>query len=234
MNLPFFFSENIVHASTLVLDAETSKHVARVLRMQEGDPLLITDGQGRKARAVIIDADKHQCSVRVEELMVADPMQKRIIIAVSLLKHPDRFEWFLEKATEIGVSKIIPLICARTEKQQFKKERCHNILVSAMLQSKQCYLPELTETMNISEIIQQSAAVNKWIAHCDQDQAKRMPVAAEQGETILLVGPEGDFTPAEIQTALEAGFLPVSLGETRLRTETAAVVAAALLKIGTY
>jgi 16S rRNA (uracil1498-N3)-methyltransferase len=198
--------------------------------MQEGEQLLLTDGKGNKASATIIDSDKHQCSVRVDEVMTTTAAKQSITLAVSLLKHPDRFEWLLEKVTEIGVTKIIPLLCARTEKQQFKKERCRNILISALLQSKQCFLPELTEPKNISEFIKESTAINKWIAHCEDDETKRKPFAAATGETVMLIGPEGDFTAAEIQFALSSGFLPVSLGDTRLRTETAAMVAAVMLR----
>ncbi|MFN5134460.1 MAG: RsmE family RNA methyltransferase, partial [Chitinophagaceae bacterium] len=145
-----------------------------------------------------------------------------------------RFEWFLEKATELGITEIVPLLCERTERQHFRYERMKGILLSAMLQSKQLWLPALSEPVKFEEYIQQTSSSNKitkLIAHCEDAQKQQLsslPIA-EFSDSVILIGPEGDFTPTEIKIALQHQYLPVALGETRLRTETAGVAAAVLL-----
>jgi 16S rRNA (uracil1498-N3)-methyltransferase len=232
MNFPFFFCENFDYSSTLVLDPDTSRHVAQVLRMQPGEKLHLTDGKGHLALAAITDADKRQCSVRVLDLELIPPPPARIIIGISLLKKPARFEWFLEKAAEIGVSEIIPIRCMRTEKQQFRKERTEQILHSAMLQSRQVYRTMIQDVMDLKSLFKVVNASTRWIAHCEEDQGATIPKASPQGDTIILIGPEGDFTKEEIELAMINGYQPASLGDTRLRTETAGIVAAVLMKFG--
>jgi 16S rRNA (uracil1498-N3)-methyltransferase len=152
-------------------------------------------------------------------------------VAVSLLKSASRFEWFLEKATEIGVTEIIPLLCERTEKQHFRHDRMKQVLISAMMQSKQVWLPTLHEPIVFSNVITSSAYKSKLIAHCEADN-KQSIKNFSGGESIqVLIGPEGDFSRGEISLALHNNYIPVALGNTRLRTETAAITAAALLYI---
>src|SRR6185295_12899984 len=157
---------------------------------------------------------------------------RNITIAISLLKNTNRFEWFLEKATEIGVSEIIPLICERTEKQKFRYDRMKGICISAILQSQQTWLPILNEPKQFDDIvIQQFDQQQKFIAHCDESSVKKQLSTLQSfNSSIIFIGPEGDFTKDEIKLALENNFVPVSLGETRLRTETAGIVAASLLR----
>jgi 16S rRNA (uracil1498-N3)-methyltransferase len=157
--------------------------------------------------------------------------QPTVSIAISITKNSSRFEWFLEKATEMGVNEIIPLLCERTAKEKFRYDRMHGILVSAMLQSQQTWLPKLHQPTNFDAVVEKASHEQKFIAHCLPEQKQQLSSAIYQQSSIILIGPEGDFTPREIVTAIATGFVPVALGNTRLRTETAGMVAAALLKI---
>ena len=232
MQLPHFY-EPFVSAvnTTLVLDEETSRHCVQVLRMKEGGKLQLANGRGDLYTAVIVGANKKHCSVRTEEMRHEKQEGRKVSIAISLLKNASRFEWFLEKAVEIGVQEIIPLLCERTEKQHVKMERLQGIVVSAMLQSRQLWLPKLHQPATVSEAIGQSRPFSqKFIAHCNEDNKKLLPADLSIRNSVqMLIGPEGDFTEKEIILALQNGYEPVSLGDTRLRTETAGVVASALL-----
>jgi 16S rRNA (uracil1498-N3)-methyltransferase len=235
MALPFFYIDQFDPESpVIVLQEDTSKHIVQVLRMREGDALHITNGKGLLLQAVIVTAHKRNCVVNVLATTSKQAAASKVILGVSLVKNASRFEWFLEKATELGVTEIIPLICERTERQQFRYDRMKGILVSAMLQSQQTWLPLLHEPVRFDRL-KTFPFKNflKLIAHCVESEKK--PLSAfhidSVADCIMLIGPEGDFTQAEIEEALSCGYQPVILGETRLRTETAAVAAAALLKI---
>ena len=213
-----------------VLPEETSKHCIQVLRMKKGEKLQLTDGKGNLATARIKSADRKHCRVDIEEQKFEERSSKKISVALSLLKNSGRFEWFLEKATEIGVTEIIPTICERTERQHFRQERMNNILITAMLQSQQTWLPLLYEPQPFEKIIVSSTYLQKLIAYCGDDNNKSDIVSVEaRTETQILIGPEGDFTSLEIEHALANNYIPVSLGRTRLRSETAGIVAAALV-----
>jgi len=232
MALPVFFAENIsTQESPIILDEDTSKHVVQVLRMQEGEQLQLTDGKGNIFVCEIADAHKKKCTVIVTGHSYEEHKPRKISIAISLLKNTNRFEWFLEKATELGITEIIPMICERTEKQHFRFERMKNILVSAMLQSQQSWLPEMSEPVSFESVIDQSIHAQKFIAHCADGAKVDLSDAMNSAITsqIILIGPEGDFTEKEISYSLQHHFTAVALGETRLRTETAGIVAATLL-----
>ena len=233
MSLPFFYINQIdKEATSFILNEETSKHVVQVLRMKVGDQLQLTDGVGNLITASIVDDHKKKCIVNRLHSQYFSPSAHKKIIAISLIKNASRFEWFLEKATEIGTTEIFPLICARTEKQHFRFERMQGILISAMLQSKQCWLPKLHEPILLNKLCKDVVATNKYIAHCEEDQLKATPAFMKSSDvSIILIGPEGDFTTEEINLSKENQYLPITLGETRLRTETAGVVAATLLNI---
>ncbi len=139
MTLPFFYAENL-ESNTILLDEDTSKHIS-VLRLKKAEQILLIDGKGKKAKANIIDDNRKKCMVEISSVQIEEEKKRKVAIGISLIKNSSRFEWFLEKATEIGVSEIIPLICTRTEKQNFKYERMNAILISALLQSQQCWLP---------------------------------------------------------------------------------------------
>lgn len=238
MQLPFFYiNEYDASQKQIVLDEDTSRHVTQVLRMKEAEKLNLTDGKGSLINAEITEAHKKHCLVNVQHSTFSIQHSKKITIAISLLKNNSRFEWFLEKATEIGVSEIIPLICERTEKQKFRYDRMKGICISAMLQSQQTWLPALREPKQFNHLaIEQFDETQKLIAHCDKGERKMLSSVVTDHllmksfrSSLILIGPEGDFTTAEIEFALQNDFIPVSLGETRLRTETAGIVSATLL-----
>jgi 16S rRNA (uracil1498-N3)-methyltransferase len=229
MSLPFFFVENL-NEKTIVLDEQTSKHIINVLRMKNGEEVLLTNGKGKKTKANIVDDNRKKCVVKISSVTNEEQNQNKVAIGISLIKNTSRFEWFLEKATEVGVSEIIPLICARTEKEKFRFDRMKNILVSAMLQSQQSWLPLLHEPVEFEKAIHLSFE-KKIIAHCE-DSTKQSISSQRSDNTkskLIVIGPEGDFTHDEISLAISNYFIPVSLGNTRLRTETAGIVAATLL-----
>lgn len=233
MSLPFFYIKNYdASLGEILLDEDTSKHMVQVLRMKEGEKLNLTDGKGCLIEAEITDAHKKHCSVKIIDSRLTSHVTRKIIIAISLLKNNSRFEWFLEKVTEIGISEIIPLLCERTEKQKFRYDRMKGICISAMLQSQQTWLPILHEPTPFNHLaIEQFDNTQKLIAHCDKGERKTLQssLRAERSKSLILIGPEGDFTKDEIGLALQNDFIPVTLGETRLRAETAGIVAAALL-----
>jgi 16S rRNA (uracil1498-N3)-methyltransferase len=232
MSLPYFYAPGLSNDSVSPeLEEETMRHMVQVLRMKPGDALKLTNGQGSIATASIETASKKSCIVTINSIQEFPHLQHRITIAISPLKNPSRFEWFLEKSAETGVAKIVPLICSRTEKQHIRKERWNSILVSAMLQSQQSWLTELTEAWPINEFIKKNSETNRYVAHCMEGRKVELQqlVAKEHQSSVILIGPEGDFTPEEVELAVAAGFQPVSLGNTRLRTETAGITAAVLL-----
>lgn len=230
MSLPFFYINEISSAGKLIsLDEETSKHVVQVLRMKEGEKIRLTNGRGLSAEAVITAAHKKHSSVQLGTLENTLQPSSRLSIAISLVKNASRFEWFVEKATEFGVHEIIPMICERTERQKFRSDRMQGICKSAMLQSMQSWLPVLSEPQDFDDVITFAKQQQKMIAHCVRNAKVEFASLFNPSlqTHIILIGPEGDFTPNEIEKALEKNFTPVSLGENRLRTETAGIFAAA-------
>ena len=229
MQLPYFYEPSITATTFFLLSEETSKHCIQVLRMKVGEQLNITDGKGNLYIAAITTADKKYTTVNILSSSY-NPQQQRIVsIAISLVKNVVRFEWFLEKATEIGVSEIIPLLCKRTERQHFRLDRMNNILIAAMLQSRQTWLPILHEPIAFENIFTANNYQTKLIAHCLEDEKASIKQLTLANNIQILIGPEGDFTETEIQLAVQNNYLPVSLGNTRLRTETAGITAAVLL-----
>ena len=210
------------------LSEEESKHCIRVLRLAEGSRLHITDGRGTLYECEITTADLRKCRVRV---VAAEheygKMPYRLIMAVAPTKNIDRFEWFLEKATEVGISGIIPLETARSERRTLKPERAEKVIAAAMKQSLKCFCPHLHPMTTFAELLAMPFDGRKFIAHCDASGERHflgdMLHAGE--DAMVLIGPEGDFSGEEIAAALAHGFEPVTLGHQRLRTETAAVVA---------
>jgi 16S rRNA (uracil1498-N3)-methyltransferase len=232
MQLPFFHTADYDSSQQdLVLDEDTSRHVVQVLRMQVGQQVILTDGKGTLLTTSITSAHKKHCTVKVESANNEPRKGNSVTVGISLVKNNNRFEWFLEKATEIGVTQVIPLLCERTEKQKFRSDRMRNILVSAMLQSRQSWLPVLHEPIDFKLLFRQEEIADipaRFIAHC-MEENKSSPSSSPN--SIILIGPEGDFTLQEVELAIANHFVPVALGQTRLRTETAALVAATLLKI---
>lgn len=229
--LPFFYIDASLNEGAVIEPGEdTARHIVQVLRMREGEQLIFTDGRGRSAVCSIITTSKRSCTLKVGVVTVTPPRKYHITIAVSLLKNANRFEWFLEKATELGISRIVPLLCARTERQHFRKDRAEAIIISAMQQSQQSWLTELADPIDATAFISQRHEVDRYVAHCME--GEKLPITAiPAADALVLIGPEGDFTPEEVAAALQNGFIPVSLGSTRLRTETAAMAAAVALSL---
>jgi 16S rRNA (uracil1498-N3)-methyltransferase len=230
LSLPYFFVDNLsANIRDIGLDENTSRHIVQVLRMREGESLRLTNGHGESATATITAAHKKQASVSITSFQSTHALSAQLTIAISLVKNASRFEWFLEKATELGVSAIIPMLCERTERQKFRHDRMMGICKSAMLQSLQTWMPELHEPELFNDVVVNATHQQKMIAHCEKDAKVEFsslynPSLASH---LILIGPEGDFTENEIAKAKQCNFIPVSLGTNRLRTETAGIFAAA-------
>jgi len=219
----------------ITLETNTSKHLVQVLRMRVGQQIALTNGKGIAAVAEIVDADKRDCVVRVVECTTIPERPYKLVMAVCFTKNKARNEWMLEKMTELGVEVIIPVMAQRTEKEKFNFERLNTILESAMLQSKQYYLPTLYEPMTINEVIKYEIT-QKYIAHCEAEADKQplLSTLVKAEDTMILIGPEGDFTTDEISKLLEHNVKAISLGANRLRTETAAMYACTIFNALNY
>lgn len=218
------FYDPRIQGDGLVLEEQESRHAIRVLRLQKGDPVIVVDGRGGWYEAIIEEDHVKACRIRI--LNKTEDYQASsygLHLAVAPTKNMDRFEWFLEKATEIGISEITPLICQRSERKQVKKERLERILVSAMKQSLRAYKPRLNPPLSLTEFVQQRYEGILAMAHCYPLDRKGINQLPQDVKYTFLVGPEGDFTEEEVAEALEGGYIPVTLGEYRLRTETAAL-----------
>ena len=235
MALPFFYIASYTpEQQEIVLDEDNSRHVLQVLRMKPGESLRLTDGKGALLTAEIIGDHKKKCRVAIRSAASRQLPQIRATIAISPLKNASRFEWFLEKATEIGASAILPLLCDRTQRPSIRHDRLQQIAVSALLQSQQVWLPEVHAPTSFGDLTRAaSGPESRYIAHCLEAPRPTASLADMRSgaSSLILIGPEGDFTINEVESAMAAGFLPVTLGLNRLRTETAGLVAAALLCI---
>jgi 16S rRNA (uracil1498-N3)-methyltransferase len=214
MQLPYFFEESLPVSERFFMSEESSRHIVQVLRMKVNEQLTITNGNGKVLTATLITSDKKSAEVKIISSNVLPAVEPKISIAISLIKNAHRFEWFLEKATEIGVNEIIPLISGRTEKQHFRLDRMKKIIVSAMLQSQQAWLPLLNEPVKYADFVNSFLCENKFIAHCEDLNQKRLLKDENDlhGDGIILIGPEGDFTKSEIDFALQNNYKAVSLG----------------------
>ncbi len=221
-----FYTPELSGAS-YTLDETESKHCVRVLRLQKGDEITLVDGRGGLFTAQIADANPKRCLVEVIQSELNFGLTNyRIHIAIAPTKNMDRTEWFLEKATEIGIDRITPLLCRYSERKEVKLDRLEKVMVSAMKQSLKAYLPQLDGLTKFNDFLQQPFEGQKFIAHCEEQHRELLKSAVKSGGNyLILIGPEGDFSTEEIASAIKAGFQPVSLGDSRLRTETAGVVA---------
>lgn len=211
------------------LSSEEARHAIRVLRAKIGDKFLLTDGQGNNATAKVINTDKRNCTLLVGELQYHSFDKPRLKMMVCPTKNTDRFEWFLEKAVEIGVSEIIPIWSTRSERKVEKYERWNKVLISALKQSQQMYLPKLHNAVKLEEAVcEQAKAEDLFVAHCmpELESKNQLLHTLKKGQdACIAIGPEGDFTEEEVRLMLDQGAKEISLGDSRLRTETAAVVA---------
>ena len=207
-------------------DKEESKHIIKVLRKKDGDILFVTNGLGFLFKTEITLASDNKCTVQILEITETEAPKHKLHLAVAPTKMNDRYEWFLEKATEIGIHEITPIICDRSERKIINPDRFEKIILSAMKQCNQMYLPKLNPAISFKDFLKRENAGEKLIAHCEETNKKSLKsILKPKTDYTILIGPEGDFSNKEIELALEGNYIPVSLGETRLRTETAAVVA---------
>ena len=230
MNL--FYAPDLT-SGVYILNKGESRHCIKVLRLNTVDTLHITDGRGILVEARLIEPDPKKCIVEI--LNTQKEFEKssyRIHLAVAPTKNINRFEWFLEKATEIGTDEITPLICEHSERKVVKTERLEKILIGAMKQSLKAYLPALNEAVKFSDFIRQPLNGQKFIASYAEGNSNLKDIYQSGQDVLILIGPEGDFSPSETEQANNAGFSQINLGSSRLRTETAAVVACHTVSLG--
>lgn len=213
--------------NTYTLNETESKHCVRVLRLEQGDEITLVDGRGGMFRAGITEPNPKRCAVKVIESQLDYGHRNfSVHIGIAPTKNIERVEWFLEKATEIGIDRITPIICRFSERKEIKSDRLEKVMISAMKQSLKAYLPQLAPLTKFSDFISQPFEGQKFIAHCDDQHRDLLSKMITPNKNyLILIGPEGDFSSEEIEHAIKAGFHPVSLGDSRLRTETAGVVA---------
>lgn len=225
--MQLFYNPNITLTdSSFVFDKEESKHIIKVLRKKEGDILFVTNGLGYLFKTEIALASDSKCTVTIVSSEKQEPSSFKLHLAVAPTKMNERYEWFLEKATEIGIHEITPILCDHSERKVVKTDRYQKIIESAMKQSLHYFIPKLNEPITFKEFVKKDFSGQKFIAHCEETDKKSLKSELKAKENVvLLIGPEGDFSTKEIQLATATNFNPVSLGNTRLRTETAAVVA---------
>lgn len=227
-DIQLFYKETI-DSSRFRLDEQESKHLIRVLRKSAGDEVFFTDGKGKFVVGTIVEDNPKRAVVQITKETQNAENPARLSIAIAPTKNIDRIEYFAEKATEIGIGSIFPVICDRSERKVLKNERVQKIVISAMKQSLKYFLPQVHEVIPFSELVTLEFP-QKFIAHLDEGNpgpAFQDAISPDQN-ALVLIGPEGDFTPAELALAKANGFVQVTLGTSRLRTETAGVVAATL------
>jgi 16S rRNA (uracil1498-N3)-methyltransferase len=226
----FYISDSI--DSINVLSDEESSHAIRVLRLNLNDVIILLDGNGKAYEASIIEASPKKCVVKLlENIIVEEPAKSSLHIAIAPTKNIDRFEWFVEKATEIGISEITPIITSQSERRNLNQDRIKKILVSAMKQSKRLFIPKFNDLVKFDTFIHKTENLHsqKFIAHCLENEKKSFAELIDRSlDCIILIGPEGDFNESEINLSISKSFIPVSFGNARLRTETAGVFATSI------
>jgi len=212
--------------TTHTFNEDESKHIVRVLRLKNGDSIHLTNGKGGLFKAKLVDNHPKRCTVSVIETKTNfEKRNFKLHLAIAPTKNISRYEWFLEKATEIGIDEITPIICEHSERKEIKNNRLEKVIIAAIKQSLKAYVPKLNKTEKLPAIIQQDFQGQKFIAYCDGDHIHLKDQYVPQEDAIILIGPEGDFSPEEVKFAKENGFKTVGLGKSRLRTETAAIAA---------
>ena len=209
------------------LSEEETRHITKVLRLTEGDHIFLTDGLGNMCEAVILNAREKKCLVQCGPIKHEyDKRPFYLHIAIAPTKNMDRLEWFLEKATEIGIDEITPLFCSHSERTHIKTDRLRKVVIAALKQSIKAYLPKVNEPVQFQKFISNSWKGSKFIAYCETGNEAELQKVYQKGSgALIMIGPEGDFSPAEVDQAIKQDFIPISLGKSRLRTEKAGVVA---------
>ncbi len=227
-----FYTPEIENEKSFTLNENESKHAIRVLRLKVGDNLTLVNGLGSFFDATITDDNPKRCEVEITKTTIENNTKPQLHIAIAPTKNNDRTEWFIEKCTEIGISQISPILCKHSERKKIKEERFVKTAVSAMKQSLKATLPLVTELTPFNKFITQPFDGNKYIAHCYSENQKHYKDLYTKGENcLILIGPEGDFSADEVKLAIENGFEPITFGASRLRTETAGVVACTTFNI---
>ena len=223
----FYNSQLTTNTKQFTFDKIESKHIVRVLRKKEGDKIFITNGLGQLFTSEILFADDKKCLVKIVNLETQKNERNYYLhIAIAPTKLNDRFEWFLEKATEIGIDEITPIICEHSERKVLKLDRMEKIVLSAAKQSLKFHFPKLNEPITFNAFMQCNFSGQLFMAHCEETSKKSLKSELKPNlKTTILIGPEGDFSSKEIKQSLDNNFIPVSLGKSRLRTETAGIVA---------
>jgi 16S rRNA (uracil1498-N3)-methyltransferase len=226
MKLPLFFDANVKAGAAVIIDPAEATHITKALRLRSGDEIALTDGRGHLFRATL-EIVKHHVQAFPQEELKADDTPVALELAIAPTKNTDRLEWFIEKAVELGVGKITLIHCEHSERPRINGERLQRIAIAALKQSGRTWLPEISELQPAAEWLKSCSAGIKAIAHCmvDQERLLLRNLITPNTSAAIAIGPEGDFSQAEVRTALEAGFSSVSLGDARLRTETAALAA---------
>ena len=221
-----FYAEDL-STQQVILNKEESNHAVHVLRLRTGEAITIIDGKGTMAKAVVTNNNLKACEVQILECYKNyEPRPYYLHIAIAPTKNIDRFEWFLEKATEIGIDEITPLLCKHSERKEIKTERLNKLIVSACKQSIKASFPILNELISFNDFIKKDFDGIKTIAHCREGEKQSLKYSLQPKQNVLiLIGPEGDFDEAEIKKSTEHKFIQISLGTSRLRTETAGLVA---------
>jgi RNA methyltransferase, RsmE family len=225
--MQIFYAPDII-GNTYTLDEKESKHLIRVLRMTRGANVRLIDGKGNLYDGIISDPDQNKCTIDITgKIKDFEKRNYSLHIAISPLKNPERFEWFVEKSVELGIDEITPIICRNTEKPGIKSERVNNLIISAMKQSLKTTKTVLNEPSRFKEFITKDLKGIRMIAHCNETikRDKISDVYTKNENAIILIGPEGDFSIEEIDSAVDNEFFPVHLGPSRLRTETAGIAA---------
>jgi 16S rRNA (uracil1498-N3)-methyltransferase len=223
--MQIFYAPDI-NGNSYALDEKESKHLIRVLRMTKGSAVRLIDGKGNLYEGIINDPDQNKCTIVITgKTTDFERRNYRLHIAISPLKNPERFEWFVEKSVEIGIDEITPLICKNTEKPGIKSERVNNLIISAMKQSLKAKKTVLNEPCSFKDFVSNDLNGIRMVAHCDAstERMKISEVYSKNTNSIILIGPEGDFSREEVTSAITMGFIPVHLGPSRLRTETAGI-----------
>ena len=219
-----FYAQNI-NDNTALITGEDMRHCSKVLRKRPGDTIILIDGEGWFYEATITGMERDYCQASINRKWKGYERPYKLEIAISPVKNPSRFEWFVEKAVEIGVDTIVPLICSRTEKRNVKMQRLKNIVISASKQSLKAKFALIKEPLEYGNYLSRVGSDGTFIAHLNENTGYFGKMIVPRADVTILIGPEGDFTPEEIKAALDKGIKPVSLGASRLRTETAGIVA---------
>ena len=222
----FYIPDLNENSKTAIFKSDESRHLFKVLRKKVGDEVLITNGNQLMFKGNILDISKNNCEVEISKCEKKEKLGYSLHIVISILKSNERFEWFLEKASEIGITEITPVLCERSEKKFINEKRLNKVLISAMKQSLKANLPILNPIVKLKDYYKSNLSDQLFIAHCNESEKDLLISSVKPKENVtILIGPEGDFTKHEVEEAVKIGFKPVSLGNTRFRAETAAIIA---------